>query len=197
MFSKIKPHVVQATHRHYIELHLSTNTDLPAKHGPEIHSLVGAYSHVRGYEGTRFVMLPLNEDGIVLAVELIAAYGPSSALTTKAQRVRGAVTTILRTSDGVDGHKDLASSEAYHILTKWLGECETAAKANDEAKAKRLEERRNAHELAVNMAGDELQWLLGTSEPAHFGAATARLRLINQAQAAFDKLVASEPKEEL
>jgi hypothetical protein len=197
MYSKIKPYEVQSAHRHYIELHLSVNTDLPAKHGREIHGLMGTYSHCRGDGGGgRFVFLPLNEDGIALAVELIAAYGPGSVLASREQLRRRAVTTILRSRDGVEGQKDLASSEAYHALTSWMGKCEIAAKANDEAKAKHLEDARNAHELAVNLAGDELAWLRESRIPTHDGLAAARLRLIERAQTAFDALLASKPKEE-
>lgn len=74
-----------------LELHLSANTDLPAKHGNQIRKLGGSYSACRGHQTTRFVNLPYTHDEADkdrnravanLANELISVYrcGPSTCV---------------------------------------------------------------------------------------------------------------------
>jgi hypothetical protein len=66
-----------------VELHLSTDTDLPAKFGRRIKGLGGTYSDVRGYKDKRFVSLPADQADLI--DELLLAY-PAYKQTTVIMR---------------------------------------------------------------------------------------------------------------
>ena len=58
-----------------IELHLTSDREMPRRFGAAVKRAGGSYSAARGYELTRYVHLPFTEQAIALGADLLRAYG--------------------------------------------------------------------------------------------------------------------------
>ena len=119
-----------------IELHLSTNPDLPRTHGARIRE-VGEYGSARGHAMYRFVTIDAIQ-GEALAVELIVKYGQGSIGGKKTR-----TTVIGRVTGGEDPlvYVDHRAERAEREIAKLVG---TMAGQAFRANERELEKRERA-----------------------------------------------------
>lgn len=58
-----------------IDLHLTTDSEMPKLFGARVRALGGRYSECRGHSFRRYVKIPFSTEGVALGKELLARYG--------------------------------------------------------------------------------------------------------------------------